>query len=64
MKSKLQLVLCLIVFALPAMAQTVTMTTPAQTAVICSCCDHCTGTCCGDCASGDCGADCCGGQCC
>ena len=64
MKSKLQVILCLIVFGLPAMAQTTKITTPDQTAATCSCCDQCTGTCCGDCLAGDCGSDCCGGQCC
>ncbi len=64
MKSKLQLALCLIVFALPSMAQTSKITTPNQAAATCSCCDHCTGSCCDDCASGNCGADCCGGLCC
>ncbi|HZP23470.1 MAG TPA: hypothetical protein VFB04_08485 [Terriglobales bacterium] len=61
MKSKLQLVLCLIAFALPAMAMTTI--TPRLNATICACCDHCTGTCCGDCGSGIC-SDCCDGQCC
>jgi len=63
MKTKLQIVLCLLALALTASAQTTKLATANQSAVTCACCDHCNGTCCGDCVSGDC-TGCCDGQCC
>jgi len=64
MRSKLQLVLCMLALALPAMAVTTTIATSARNSAACVCCDQCTGNCCDDCASGNC-ADCCDScQCC